>query len=124
MYNRPYGCGPMGWRHAGLANAAPIDITETNDAYIINLYAPALRKDAIAITTANDILTISYKGEKETTTTFKRREYRPEEINRTFDLKGKVAIDRIRASYVEGVLKIELPKTEAAKRPAQDVSIR
>ena len=53
-----------------------------------------------------------------------RSEYRPEEINRTFDLKGKVAIDRIRASYVEGVLKIELPKTEAAKRPAQDVSIR
>jgi HSP20 family protein len=113
----------MAWHHRSLRQTAPVNITETESAYIINLYAPALQKEALSITTQNDLLTIRYKGEKEPATNYTRREYRTEEINRTFDLKGKVVIDRIKAAYTEGVLRIELPKTDAAKRSAQDVPI-
>jgi HSP20 family protein len=123
MQNRQYACGPMAWQQR-LYNATPVNITETENAYIVNLYAPALQKEAIAITTQNDVLTIRYKGEKDADATYTRREYRAEELNRSFDLKGKVAIDQIKASYIEGVLRIELPKTDAAKRPLQDVPVR
>jgi len=124
MNNRQYDCGPMAWQQRSLYNTAPVNITETEDAYTILLYAPALQKEQIAVTTQRDILTIRYKGERNTAATYTRREYRTEEINRSFDLKGKVAIDSIRASYTDGILKIELPKTDAAKRTEQDVAIQ
>jgi HSP20 family molecular chaperone IbpA len=38
-------------------------------------------------------------------------------------MKGKVDVSRIEASYKEGVLKIVLPKTDAARQPAKDVSV-
>lgn len=125
MENRSYRCGPWGWREQRAFNTPPVNITETENEYIVNLYAPSLAKENINITTQNDILSIRYKGEKENPFyRFTRREYRKEEIDRSFDLKGKVNVDSIRASYADGVLKIELPKTDAVKKPSQKVPIQ
>ncbi|HEY4155838.1 MAG TPA: Hsp20/alpha crystallin family protein [Puia sp.] len=101
-----------------------MNIEETENEFIINLFAPALKKENISIFTQNDILSVRYKAEEgDSSLRFTRKEYRREEISRSFELKGKVDIEKIRASYTEGVLKIELPKTEAAKRPMQDIPV-
>ncbi len=123
MEHRNYGCRPMGRWQQSLYHSTPVNITETENEYELNLYAPALQKDAISITTQNDILSIRYKGEKVPDGSYTRREYRTEEINRSFDLKGKVAIDRISATYAEGILKIVMPKTDSAKQPLHEVSL-
>lgn len=125
MYNRPYGCGSRGWgRHQPFFNTSPVDITESDTSYTIRLYAPGLVKENISVTTQRDILSIKYTAPNdEKKENFTRREYRPENIERTFDLKGKVDADNIRSVYQEGILTIELPKTEAAQKPPKQVNV-
>lgn len=123
MENRQYGCDPWGWRNQQF-NHPPANIAETQTGYILKLFAPSLIKENISITTQNDILSIRYRGEKDSSSNrYTRREYRIEEIERSFDLRGKVEVDKINASYADGVLTVDLPKTEVAKKPLQDVSI-
>ncbi|MCU7547583.1 Hsp20/alpha crystallin family protein [Chitinophagaceae bacterium LB-8] len=124
MENRPYHYhyGFAATRHS---NETPVNIIETERAYILYLYAPSLAKENIIVATKNDILSIRYQGEKDTLNRrYTRREYRPEEIERSFDLKGKIDVDSIKASYAEGILTIELPKTDTAIRQLQEVSVR
>ena len=123
MYYSGYGCGPRQWREQQM-QLTPVNITDSGDAYTINLYAPRLNKELFELTTQQDILTVKYKEENQADKAYyTRKEYRPEEIARSFDLKGKVEIDGIKASYSEGVLIIHLPKTEAAKKKAQSVNV-
>jgi HSP20 family protein len=121
MYNGYCG-GGYGWNRSAVQQP-PVNIKETESEYILHLYAPSLKKEAINITTKGDVLSIKYE-DKEETENFTRREFHSNAIYRSFDLKGKVAIDAINASYAEGVLKIILPKTAAAKSPAQNVEIK
>lgn len=124
MQGRYYRCGHGGWRHPGLYKTAPVNIEETEAGYTLYLYAPAIAKENISITTQNDVLSIQCKpGNENAGTHFTRREYRPGEIQRVFELKGKVDTDKIRAAYAEGILTIELPKTEAARKPSRDVHL-
>ena len=123
MYYNGYGCGPRQWREQQM-QLSPVDIIDSGDAYAIHLFAPRLNKDQFELTTQQDILTVKYKkGSQEDKVHYTRKEYRPDEIARSFDLKGKVEIDNIKASYSEGVLTIHLPKTEAAKKKAQSVNV-
>lgn len=126
MSNGNYGYGPCGggdWQ--GYSRYRPaVNIEETDSIYALSLYAPALVKEQLAVTTKSDVLTIRYHiKETEGRDRFTRREY-PVSFERSFDLKGKVETERIEASYQEGVLKIILPKTAAAQRPAKDVEVR
>jgi HSP20 family protein len=123
MYNNGYDCGPGMWRERQL-QLSPVNITDAGDAYIINLYAPRLNKEQFSITTQQDILSVKYNESNPSDKShFTRKEYRPGEIDRSFDLKGKVEIDGISASYADGVLSIHLPKTDAARKRAQKVDI-
>ena len=73
--------------------------------------------------TENDVLSIRYRPpEGKDAARFTRQEYSGS-FERSFDLKGKIDIDNIEASYREGVLKVVLPKTAAAKQPAKDVPV-
>jgi HSP20 family protein len=137
MYYRGYGCGPWGgwgpgpqrgfdrWGgHRFGQHQPPVDITESDTEYTIKMYAPALEKEKIQLSTKNDILTVTYRGdEKADDRNFTRREYRGNSIERSFDLKGKVDADNISAKYNDGVLTILLPKSANAKKPAQNVPI-
>jgi HSP20 family protein len=122
MYYNENGCGPGMWKDRQM-QLSPVNITDSGDAYIINLYAPRLKKEQFSITTQQDILSVKYTENTQDRTHYTRNEYRPGEIDRSFDLKGKVLIDEISAAYTEGVLTIHLPKTDAAKKQAQKVDI-
>ena len=121
MYYSGYGCGPKREQQMQLS---PVNIIDSGAAYTIHLYAPRLNKELFELTTQQDILTVKYKEEDQADKTYyTRKEYRPDEIARSFDLKGKVEVDGIQATYSDGVLIIHLPKTEAAKKKAQSVNV-
>ncbi len=123
MYNRPYGCGPWGAWRQHRSFAPPVNIEETESGYNLFVYAPSLSKENISVLTENDVLSIRYTStENKEAPRFTRHEYSGS-FERSFDLKGKVDINRNEASYKEGVLKIILPKTDAARQPAQDVPV-
>ena len=98
-----------------------VNISEKQDRYEISLAAPGMKKDDFDIDVEGNMLTISaeteqQKEEKEQKHT--RREFNYTSFSRSFTLPEGVVRDRIDATYENGLLRLVLPKTEEAKKPA------
>ncbi|WP_263809648.1 Hsp20/alpha crystallin family protein [Salinibacter sp.] len=95
------------------------DLSETDDAFHIRLDVPGMTKDDIAINLQNNTLTVS--GERSSERQEDGEEYVRVErafgnFHRTFTLPDAVDPDRVEATYDEGVLTINVPKTETSPR--------
>ncbi|MCS4040620.1 Hsp20/alpha crystallin family protein [Salinibacter ruber] len=95
------------------------DLSETDDAFRIRLDVPGMTKDDIAINLQNNTLTVS--GERSSERQKDSEEYVRVErafgtFHRTFTLPDAVDPDRVEATYDEGVLTINVPKTEKSTR--------
>ena len=95
------------------------DLSETDDAFRIRLDVPGMQKDDITINLQNNTLTVS--GERSSGRTEEGEEYVRVErafgnFHRTFTLPDAVDPKHVEASYDEGVLTINVPKTEESTR--------
>ncbi len=95
-----------------------VDIVEKDDAYILKAELPGVSKDDGKITLRENLLTI--KGEKRKEKEEKNRNsYRSERMygtfERTFTLPSMVRDERIQANFKDGVLTVEIPKSEEVK---------
>jgi HSP20 family protein len=98
-----------------------VNIAESKDDYQISVAAPGMKKNDFNISVEGNILTISSEKEEnkeEKDDRHTRREYNYSSFSRSFTLPDEVVQDKIDASYVEGVLKLSLPKKEEAKKVA------
>ena len=90
---------------------------------------PGMKKSDFNIEIENQILTISSEtrteNEKEDDdSNYTRREFGYASFQRSFTLPESVDDDKIEAKYNEGILNIELPKKEEAKRqPPRKIDI-
>lgn len=94
------------------------DVAETKDSLIFSIELPGMRKEDLKITVENGILTI--EGEKRMNSEEKDDKYIREErwygkISRSFLLPATIQTEQIRANFENGLLKLVLPKVEAAK---------
>lgn len=103
----------------------PANIEETDDSFIIHLFAPALVKEDLKVLTKDDVLTISYspKEQEDSAAQFSRREYSNGAFERAFALNGKVLSENISAKYADGILKVTLPKNPEKNIPAKDIAV-
>ena len=105
-----------------------VNISETSDQYEVNLAAPGMKKEDFNIDVEGNTLTISAetkeeKEEKEERYT--RKEYNYSSFSRSFTLPDWVNKEKINASYENGLLKVVLPKTEAAKQtPSKHITVK
>ncbi|PSQ96803.1 MAG: heat-shock protein [Bacteroidetes bacterium SW_9_63_38] len=95
------------------------DLVEKDDAFHLRLDVPGMSKDDISINLQNGALTVS--GERSSETTEEGDEYVRVErafgtFHRTFRLPDAVDPDSIEAAYDNGVLSINVPKTEENTR--------
>jgi HSP20 family protein len=96
-----------------------INISEDNNNFYVDALAPGLDPEALNVSVAADQLVIS--GEKKPLSKNFKSEYmhRSEraagQFARSLSLSADVEGDHAQANYVNGVLKIVLPKVEAAK---------
>lgn len=96
-----------------------INISEDNNNFYVDALAPGLDPDTLGVSVTGDQLVIS--GEKQPLPKNVKSEYihRSEraagQFTRSLSLSAGVESDRVQAHYVNGVLKIVLPKVEAAK---------
>ena len=93
--------------------------TETDTCFQLELAIPGLKKEDFTIDLDQNVLTISseQKEEKESKEEEKvtRREFSYSAIKRSFQLPENVNKEEISAAYVDGLLKVTLPKLETPK---------
>jgi HSP20 family protein len=101
------------------ANWAPTtDVYETKDALVLKTEVPGLTEKDIDIEIENNVLTISGERKFEEKTEekgYQRFERKYGKFMRSFTLPTNVAADKIHANYYNGVLEVDIPKTEEAK---------
>ena len=95
-----------------------VDITETDNSYEIHAELPGVLENDVNVSVADNLLTI--KGEK-------RQEEKSDERNvhkverrygtfqRSFSLPRQVNVTEIKAGFRDGILTLNIPKTEEAK---------
>src|SRR5262245_25439050 len=97
----------------------PVDLYETENEYVVKLAAPGLKPDNFEITMQQNMLTIQgrtqQEEEKQEDARYHVREQRFGEFLRTVQFPSQVDADKIQASLSNGILTIQVPKTEAAK---------
>ncbi len=103
-----------------------VDVRENDKNFIIVAELPGLAKDDFKITVENNTLVL--EGEKKITNEDKdENTYRSErshgKFHRAFRLTESVDSGKIKADYKNGILEIEIPKTEKAKPKQIEVKV-
>ena len=105
-----------------------VNIKEDDNGFHVEVAAPGLSKEDFNVEVENDILTISSEKESKDNvenSNYMRREFSYSSFKRTFTLPENVVdVDKVKASYNNGVLNISLPKREEVKpKPARTIKI-
>ncbi|MCK5033297.1 MAG: Hsp20/alpha crystallin family protein [Calditrichia bacterium] len=104
-----------------------VDIEEDDNGYKFFVELPGMEKDDVKISLHDDILTI--KGEKKFEKKDESKNYHCYErsygtFERAFKLNSEVIIDKIDATFKNGVLQVSLPKAEIAKPKEIEVKVK
>lgn len=84
-----------------------VNIRETNDSYIVDMAAPGMKKSDFSIHLDNKLFAISANlesTEENTNENFTRKEFSYSSFERRFTLPETVEEDKIKASYIDGIL--------------------
>ncbi len=97
--------------------APPVDVAEEGDKILVKVEVPGVDEKDLKVNFEDGLLTVS--GERQFERKDERNYHRIERTYgsfvRTFNLPRSVDASAIKASYVSGVLEIEIPKKEEAK---------
>lgn len=107
--------------------SVPVNISETEKGYTIDVVAPGFEKADFKINLDQNVLTISGEKKEEVKDESKkqiRKEYSNRPFKRSFTLDEKIEASGIEATYVNGVLTLNLPKKEIVKPAAQEINIK
>ncbi len=101
-----------------------VDVHETKDSFLLKAELPGVKPEDLQVSVEGDALTL--KGERKRETEVKDGQYH--RIERSFGRFERVVLlpsivdqDRVKATYRDGVLEIQLPKKEEAK--AKEVKV-
>jgi len=103
----------------------PVDIEEEKDNYIVRAELPGVKQKDIHVSLVGNTLTIS--GERKAEHKEKHEGYHCYErvfgeFRRSFQLPTEVEADKIKAKQKDGILEIDIPKSEKAK--PKEISIK
>ncbi len=106
----------------------PVNLRETDQSYEMSLIAPGMRKEDFKLNVTDDLLKISYEQKEENQEKAEegwlRKEYKMQSFSRSFTLDDSVDVNKITASYDNGILHLSLPKKENARRISKTIDIK
>jgi len=107
----------------------PVDVYETKDqqGYVVEASLPGAKPEDISISAMGDTLTIKYatRGEEKVEKpNYVRRERYEGEMSRTIALPTQIQPEQVQATYEHGILKLLVPKSEAAKPKQIEVKVK
>jgi len=93
-----------------------VNIYETEHSYTLEAEMPGVTREHLEVTLDGNSLTlIGRRSDRPPTGTVLYRESRPADFRRIFELDPAIDTQKIRAQINQGLLVLELPKTEAVK---------
>src|SRR5688572_25115321 len=106
-----------------------VNISENNSNYIVDLVAPGFKKEDFTLKVNDNVLTISAESKNEKTENwndreYSRREYSCSSFTRSFRLPDNAKDDDISASYKDGILQINIPKSEKEVKASKEINIQ
>ncbi len=104
-----------------------MDLYETEEAIVAEVSAPGMGPEDLSVTVENNLLTV--KGEKEEEKEddekgYYRREIRKGSFERCVRLPRGIDEEGVEATYEDGILKIQVPKTEKIEKTGKKVKIK
>ncbi len=113
-------------RNGGDTVSLPIDIRQTDSAYVLEASVPGFRPEDVEVTFDNGVLTV--RGERREESERKegeyvRRERRAASVYRQVSLPSEVEPERISAGFEHGVLTVTVPRTPRAQPKRIPVSV-
>ncbi|HKE69638.1 MAG TPA: Hsp20/alpha crystallin family protein [Nocardioidaceae bacterium] len=103
----------------------PLDLVETEDAYIAELDLPGIKQDDLEVELIGDEILVRGEVRPREWTGVVRQQGRPTgSVEHRFTVPGRIDPDRIEAELSDGVLTIQLPKADSAKPKRIDVKVR
>ena len=103
---------------AAMTGGMPLDLRETDEAYIVETVAPGATPEGVEISVLGDTLRIVAEVHDEAERDGEKwliRERRFGRFERSVTLPSNVKADEASADFSNGILKITLPKAEAAR---------
>jgi HSP20 family protein len=92
-----------------------VDIYESDDEILLHADMPGVDKDAVNVNIDNGKLEISGSRKLETTGATGWEEFGDAEFRRVFSVPQTIDVGKVNAELTDGVLRLHLPKAEAAK---------
>ena len=106
--------------------APRVDIAETDKEFVIKAEIPEVKKEDVKVAVDNGILTI--QGERKQEKEEKGKKFHRVErcygsFTRSFTLPNNVNETKIKASFKDGMLSLQIPKAEEAKPKAIEIKV-
>ncbi len=105
-------------REPGTGVFPAMNVTQDADNFYARAELPGVKASDLEISALGNKLTLSGKREipaESESVSYHRREREEGSFNRSITLPSQVDVERVEATYTNGILTITLPKTEAAK---------
>jgi HSP20 family protein len=105
----------------------PVNVRETEQQYEMDVIAPGCSKEDFSVNIHDNLLTVSFNHKEdkhEQEAGWVHNEYLQRSFNRTFTLDDTVDVNKINATYTDGILRLALPKNEKAKLPSRNIEIK
>lgn len=97
------------------ASTPVVDIYENDDELLLHADMPGVAKEDITVTVDNGELVISGVRSLPRSGTANRKEFGDVKFRRTFSVPQTIDVEKVNAEMKDGVLRLHLPKSEAAK---------
>jgi HSP20 family protein len=104
----------------------PVDVFEEGPDVVLKAELPGMRKEDIEVDVTGDLVTLTGKKEKEEKV--ERKDYHRLEratgaFTRTVRLPAEVVLEKVTATFKDGVLEVRAPKAHAEKVTARKVDV-
>lgn len=118
---------PRGADLSELLETPRADMSETEKEYELTVELPGMSEKDIELNITDDM--ISLKGEKKSQRETREKDYYIAErsygsVHRTFSMPSGVELDKVKASFLNGVLTVHMPKTKEARSKPRKVDIK
>jgi HSP20 family protein len=120
-FTRGFGLPAFGERTLGWPS---VDVKEDEKRFCVEAELPGLDKDDVEVLLTDNVLTL--RGEKRVEQDDSKRHYSERyfgQFERRIPLSAEVEADKIEASFKNGVLKLQIPKSKQAQERSRRIPI-